>query len=377
MWSAQDIVVNHPFSIFPKMRIELVTLLVRADLAREYQRLRKDAVHSCYGSEGLAQISHEAQVMSRPHKVQKSPKRRASAERNSLLEESKVMRSEKMRLFGESIRRFRHESGLSQLDLADRLSWSTELIEAIEAGKRRPHIESIDHLCDSLRLSNTMQLELKNQLKNLATIELGARHNLSGRTASKATVDRTPHKVRSAHSRAKKREQHREQLNARHFATLLSSTATPLPAQPMAELSKTLFELAKDIDERSQIEVLISNEKPHPSIIFDKPGVPNHEEALRSQSWTVEPVDNSHDDVRRALGLAVKEFRKERKLTQEQLARKIGASRQQVRNFETGQGEAPIPDLSLVAAALSINAEEIVERAQKKQIGSLPNLLLP
>jgi transcriptional regulator with XRE-family HTH domain len=291
-----------------------------------------------------------------------------------LREEARRIRDAELMHFGETIQRIRHELGLSQADLVKEMGWSLEFIDAIENGKRRPHIKLIEAFYDQLGLSISIRRELDSQLKSLATIELGA-HRHASKLVSKKLTNAFPHAVRSAHTRAKKREQHYAQSQEKHVAKAFGLIADTTSNHSLAKLSQSLLEAASEAKQVSNSEVSCATEEIHPAIISTSSAEPQEN---ANQNWIVEQrKDASDEDFCRALGLAIKECRKQKHLTQEQLAQRVGTTRQEIRNFEIGQGKASIPDLSLVAHALSVRAEEIVERAQKKRIGALRELLLP
>lgn len=357
------------------MCIELVTYLVRAGLAREYVRLRKDVVCSCSFTEAFTRVSRYAKPARPPHKIQKPTKLRLHSERNTLLYEMRRVRDDALRQFGETIQRIRHELGLSQAELIIQMGWSLEFIGAIESGKRRPHIKVVKELCDRFGLSSSIRIELDSQLKSLATMELGAHRHAAKLFASKKLTNTVHHAARSAQARAKRQEHHNAQSHVRDVAKAFGPIADTTSNHSLAKLSRSLLEAASETKEDSNFEVSRTTEEIHPIITFTSSAEPQEK---ANQNWIVEQSESASDgDFCRALGLAIKECRKERRLTQEQLAHRVGTTRQEIRNFETGQGKASIPDLSLVADALSVRAKEIVERAQKKRIGSLREFLLP
>jgi DNA-binding XRE family transcriptional regulator len=99
---------------------------------------------------------------------------------------------------------------------------------------------------------------------------------------------------------------------------------------------------------------------------------------VESRSWVIEAAkntDDSRDDFSIAFGLALRDFRREKGITQEQVAAKAGRRRREVNRAENGKSS--LPTLICIATALGVNAQEIVKRAQQKKIGILPSLLLP
>jgi transcriptional regulator with XRE-family HTH domain len=69
------------------------------------------------------------------------------------------------------------------------------------------------------------------------------------------------------------------------------------------------------------------------------------------------------------LGARIAQMRKERGLTQVQLAETLGISQQQMASFEVGRRKLPLSALAPLARALSVTLEELVEQVTEKPKG--------
>jgi len=69
--------------------------------------------------------------------------------------------------------------------------------------------------------------------------------------------------------------------------------------------------------------------------------------------------------VRRAFGARLKELRAHAGLTQEDLAERLGKSRETVQKMETGRHAAPLPDLFHLAAVFQITIADLLDIADQ------------
>jgi len=69
--------------------------------------------------------------------------------------------------------------------------------------------------------------------------------------------------------------------------------------------------------------------------------------------------------VRRAFGARLKELRAHAGLTQEDLAERLGKSRETVQKMETGRHAAPLPDLFRLAAVFQITIADLLDIADQ------------
>lgn len=74
-------------------------------------------------------------------------------------------------------------------------------------------------------------------------------------------------------------------------------------------------------------------------------------------------------DFFKQLGTRIAQVRKERGLTQVQLAETLGISQQQMASFEVGRRKLPLSVLAPLARALTVSLEELVEQTTEKPKG--------
>lgn len=72
-----------------------------------------------------------------------------------------------------------------------------------------------------------------------------------------------------------------------------------------------------------------------------------------------------------AIGQKIKELRKNNKITQQELAEKIGRTESSIRKYEKGIVEIPLNVLSQIADALNVNVSALIPEAPKIQL--VPN----
>jgi transcriptional regulator with XRE-family HTH domain len=72
-----------------------------------------------------------------------------------------------------------------------------------------------------------------------------------------------------------------------------------------------------------------------------------------------------------ALGLAVKQRRVEREITQEALANDTGLHQRWISNVETGKRNPSYASLRRLAAGLGLSASELLARAEQIEAGEL------
>jgi transcriptional regulator with XRE-family HTH domain len=70
------------------------------------------------------------------------------------------------------------------------------------------------------------------------------------------------------------------------------------------------------------------------------------------------------------LGERIKELRSARRLTQDQLAARVGVSRKTISNWETGETSISTDDLPAIAAALGVRQSELLEGPDPPGVGS-------
>lgn len=77
----------------------------------------------------------------------------------------------------------------------------------------------------------------------------------------------------------------------------------------------------------------------------------------------------------RDFGARIAELRKERGLTQVQLAERLDVAQQQLASYETGRRRVPVSLLAVLADALSVSVEELLGTEPKaKKRGPAPKL---
>jgi len=303
---------------------------------------------------------------------------RASLKRLSLTKDSSNAQTARIQQFGRCVQRIRHESGLSQIELAARMGQSSEWLESVESGRRRPHIRFVDELRDCVGFSSSQKRDLENQLKEIATCEITSSAHIkhaTGKDARTSSSSAGRHQSeRLKHLRSKKHQL--LQSHERHATKpFISFENLRMPAS-LDELSRAILEVSTAKYDESQTDAAAAHEIPQPSAVFDQAPHTQSTENPCSQYRILEQAAQD-DDFYRALGLAVKDFRKENGFTQAQLAKKLGVSRLKIRNFERGLARSFVPDLTAVAEIFSVSAIDIVERAQNKKIGNLSEYLLP
>jgi len=77
----------------------------------------------------------------------------------------------------------------------------------------------------------------------------------------------------------------------------------------------------------------------------------------------------------KSIGERIAKFRKEQKLTQEQLAQKLGVKQQVIANYEIARRRVPLPFLLEISEALLVDIEDLLglEKKSKKR-GPIPKL---
>jgi len=94
-------------------------------------------------------------------------------------------------------------------------------------------------------------------------------------------------------------------------------------------------------------------------------------------SFRFDSMTQDDKDFFRQLGARIAQVRKERGLTQVQLAETLGISQQQMASFEVGRRKLPISALAPLARALTVTLEKLVEQVAEKpkgKRGSVPKL---
>ena len=82
-----------------------------------------------------------------------------------------------------------------------------------------------------------------------------------------------------------------------------------------------------------------------------------------------EPRVLQREVVRRTLGRNLSTLRRQRKWSQEKLARQLGVKRGRLAKWETGEHSPPVEMLPAIAEALEAGVEEIVGGLFGKQMG--------
>ena len=82
-----------------------------------------------------------------------------------------------------------------------------------------------------------------------------------------------------------------------------------------------------------------------------------------------EPRGLQREVVRRTLGRNLSALRRQRKWSQEKLARRLGVMRCRLAKWETGEHSPPVEMLPAIAEALEAGVEEIVGGLLGKQMG--------
>ncbi len=86
-------------------------------------------------------------------------------------------------------------------------------------------------------------------------------------------------------------------------------------------------------------------------------------------SFRFDSMTQDDKDFFKQLGARIAQVRKERGLTQVQLAETLGISQQQMASFEVGRRKLPISALAPLARALTVTLEELVEQVAEKPKG--------
>jgi len=86
-------------------------------------------------------------------------------------------------------------------------------------------------------------------------------------------------------------------------------------------------------------------------------------------SFRFDSMTQDDKDFFKQLGARIAHVRKERGLTQVQLAETLGVSQQQMASFEVGRRKLPLSALAPLARALTVTLEELVEQAAEKPKG--------
>ena len=81
------------------------------------------------------------------------------------------------------------------------------------------------------------------------------------------------------------------------------------------------------------------------------------------------PMTDDDKDFFKQLGARIAHLRKERDLTQVQLAETLGISQQQMASFEVGRRKVPVSALAPLARALAVSLEELVDQDAHKPKG--------
>jgi len=94
-------------------------------------------------------------------------------------------------------------------------------------------------------------------------------------------------------------------------------------------------------------------------------------------SFPFDSMTQDDKDFFKRLGARIAQLRKERGLTQVQLAEALDISQQQMASFEVGRRKVPVSLLAPLARALSVSLEELVEQEAEKpkaKRGPIPKL---
>lgn len=94
-------------------------------------------------------------------------------------------------------------------------------------------------------------------------------------------------------------------------------------------------------------------------------------------SFSFDSMTDDDKDFFKRLGARIAQLRKERGLTQVQLAEALDISQQQMASFEVGRRKVPVSLLAPLARALSVSLEELVEQEAEKpkaKRGPIPKL---
>ena len=76
-------------------------------------------------------------------------------------------------------------------------------------------------------------------------------------------------------------------------------------------------------------------------------------------------MEELYMDIRRALGLAIKDFRLERNLSQERFALKIEMDRTYFASVESGKRNVSVENISKIADGLDISLEELFLKVEE------------
>ncbi len=73
------------------------------------------------------------------------------------------------------------------------------------------------------------------------------------------------------------------------------------------------------------------------------------------------------DDINKRIGARIKEVRQERKLSREQIARRIGVCQQTIEKYETGEIDISISKLSKISHVLNVGIMHLLDENELKQ----------
>ena len=86
-------------------------------------------------------------------------------------------------------------------------------------------------------------------------------------------------------------------------------------------------------------------------------------------SFRFDSMTQDDKDFFKQLGARIAQVRKQRGITQVQLAETLGISQQQIASFEVGRRKVPVSALAPLARALTVTLEELAEQVAEKPKG--------
>jgi transcriptional regulator with XRE-family HTH domain len=96
----------------------------------------------------------------------------------------------------------------------------------------------------------------------------------------------------------------------------------------------------------------------------------------RFSAW-IAPMTNDEKQFFQRLGLRIAQLRKERGLTQTELASTLGLTQQRVASFEKGRRRLAVSQLVPLSRALAVSVEDLLgEQSPARKRGPMPRLLL-